>query len=404
VEMTPEQVVLYETLKAQLKEELQERLVRGDKSLLAGYLHALLYWPDSPRRGKVVTCPRTGHVVASIGGLPDEFIGPKEQQIIDLCRQEKAAGRKVLLLCMQTDTLDIQPEWQRMLGEAGLKAVVLRAEPAKREAWVEKQVQAGVDVLISHPKKVETGLDLLDFPTIVWMSPHYSVYTVLQASRRSWRIGQTRPVKVYYFAYSETIQNDALYLVAAKVAAALRVNGDTIPDDSLAELDELSGDDIIATLARIVAGESRIEARSLQQAFAEANESIRQDNALIGDYRMVDETPVRRREPEKAAAAPMPDAGSFSGPARPLPLFGPSPAVNGSHANGHPAEPAEQASAGCVADPPEGEQPAPNGTQGNGKAPAVNGSRPESASGQEAAGERVPAKAAPPPPRPRLLL
>jgi hypothetical protein len=157
VEMAPRQAVLYETLKAQLKEELQERLVRGDKSLLAGYLHALLFWPDSPRRGKVVTCPRTDRVVASISGLPDEFVGPKERQIIDLCRQEKAAGRKVLLLCMQTDTLDIQPEWQHMLGEAGLKVAVLRAEPARREAWVEKQVQAGVDVLISHPKKVETG-------------------------------------------------------------------------------------------------------------------------------------------------------------------------------------------------------------------------------------------------------
>jgi SNF2 family DNA or RNA helicase len=149
---------------------------------------------------------------------------------------------------------------------------------------VAKQVEAGIDVLITHPKKVETGLDLLDFPTIVWMSPHYSVYTVLQASRRSWRIGQTEPVKVYYFAYEETIQRDALYLVAAKVAAALRVNGDSVADDSLAELDELSGNDIIAALARIVADDAVLEARSLQQAFAEANETVRQANALIGDY------------------------------------------------------------------------------------------------------------------------
>jgi hypothetical protein len=244
----------------------------------------------------------------------------------------------------------------------------------------------------------------LALPTIVWMSPHYSVYTVLQASRRSWRIGQTEPVKVYYFAYSETIQNDALYLVAAKVAAALRVNGDTVPDDSLAELDELSGNDIIAALARIVAGESRIEARSLQQAFAEANESIRQDNAIIGDYRIVDETPVRRREPEKRAAAPIPNGGSFSGPARPLPLFGPSPAVNGSHANGHAAEPVEPSGRSSLNAPLEDEQPAPNGTQGKGKVPAGNGSRPVSANGQEAAGETATPKTAPPPPRPRLLL
>jgi len=161
VAMAPEQAARYESLREQLKTELKERLVRGDKSLLAGYLHALLFWPDSPRRGKVVRCPRTERVVAAVPGLPDAFVGPKETAILDLCRQEKAAGRKVLLLCQQTDTLDIQPEWQKLLAGAGLKAAVLRAAPDKREAWVARQVADGVDVVISHPRKVETGIDLL---------------------------------------------------------------------------------------------------------------------------------------------------------------------------------------------------------------------------------------------------
>lgn len=292
VALASEQAILYEALKEQLKEELQERLVRGDKSLLAAYLYALLFWPDSPRRAKVVRCPRSGNVVASVPSLPDDFTGPKEVEIIRLCREEKAAGRRVLLLCQQTDTLDIQPEWKELLAAAGLKAAILRAAPNQREDWVEKQVKAGVDVIISHPKKVETGLDLLDFPTIVWMAIDYSVYTVLQASRRSWRIGQTKPVKVYYFAYEETIQEDAVRLVAAKVAAALRVNGDTIGDDSLADLDELAAGDLIATLAKIVTGEVQVEARSLQQAFAEANAGLHQANQVIGNYQLLDEEPI----------------------------------------------------------------------------------------------------------------
>ena len=289
VPMAPVQANRYEELRAQLKEELKERLLRGDKSLLAGYLYALLFWPDSPRRTKVVRCPRTDKVVASVTGLPNDFIGPKEAAIIERCQLEQAAGRKVLLLCQQTDTLDIQPMWQTMLAEAGLKAAILRAAPNKREKWVAKQVAAGVDVIISHPRKVETGIDLLDFPTIIWMAIDYSVYTVLQASRRSWRIGQTEPVKVYFYAYEETIQTDALQLVAAKVAAALRVNGDTVGDDSLADLDDLTAGDLLATLAKIVVGETQIEGRSLQQAFADANASLRQANTIIGEYRIVDE-------------------------------------------------------------------------------------------------------------------
>jgi hypothetical protein len=326
VEMAPAQAVLYESLKEQLMAELKERLVRGDRSLLAGYLYALLFQPDSPRRAKVMRCPRTDKVVASVPGLPEEFTGPKEEAILDLCRQEKAQGRKVLLLCQQTDTLDIQPEWKGMLETAGLKAAILRAPPNKREGWVEKQVQAGVDVVISHPRKVETGIDLLDFPTIIWMAIDYSVYTVLQASRRSWRIGQTRPVKVYYFCYEQTIQEDALQLVAAKVAASLRVNGDTVGEDGLAELDELVSGDLLATLARIVTGEASIEARSLQQAFAEANAGLRRANTLIGDYQLVEEEtsqPVRQSNGanQRTRLTPAGDSPPMNGVAHQLSLF-----------------------------------------------------------------------------------
>lgn len=396
VSMAPEQAVRYESLKEQLKEELKERLIRGDKSLLAGYLYALLFWPDSPRRAKVVECPRTGNVVASVPGLPDDFVGPKEEEIIELCVQEKAQGRRVLLLCQQTDTLDIQPEWKAMLEAAGLKAAILRAAPNKREKWVEKQVKAGVDVIITHPRKVETGIDLLDFPTIVWMAIDYSVYTVLQASRRSWRIGQTEPVKVYFFAYEETIQEDALRLVAAKVAAALRVNGDTVGDDSLAELDDLTSGDLVATLAKIITGDVQIEAHSLQQAFAEANASLRQANTLIGDYQMVEE------EPEEAEAVVAGDKGYLNGAGQ-RPLLAPEHlAVT----NGHNGRSPQQASLFT-----NGPSPIGNGhgqEKPNGAAVIITHLNEKQAKHDESDEAHEPAdlhKPAPPPvPRPRLLL
>ena len=383
VPMAPAQAVLYEDLKEQLKEELKERLIRGDKSLLAGYLYALLFWPDSPRRAKVVSCPRSGKVVASVPGLPDDFIGPKEEEIIELCLQEKAQGRRVLLLCQQTDTLDIQPEWKEMLEAAGLKTAILRAAPNKREAWVEKQVKAGVDVIITHPRKVETGIDLLDFPTIVWMAIDYSVYTVLQASRRSWRIGQTRPVKVYYFAYEETIQEDALHLVAAKVAAALRVNGDTVGDDSLAELDDITSGDLVATLAKIITGDVQIEAHSLQQAFAEANASLRQANTLIGEYSVVDDGEDDEPVPvlERIGQRPFPRLAGNGQPAI------------GQPGNGHTHQPTLFS----------GNQAKPNGAaltalhNGNGKS-NNNGVLHQQ---EEVA---LPADGRPPVPRPRLLI
>ena len=70
----------------------------------------------------------------------------------------------------------------------------------------------GVDVLVCHLRLVQTGLDLVDFPTTVWFEADCSVYTMRQASRRSWRIGQTQPVQVVFMAYRNTLQADALKL------------------------------------------------------------------------------------------------------------------------------------------------------------------------------------------------
>ena len=39
--------------------------------------------------------------------------------------------------------------------------------PKRREAWVAERVKQGIDVLLCHPRLVQTGLDLIDFPTLV---------------------------------------------------------------------------------------------------------------------------------------------------------------------------------------------------------------------------------------------
>ena len=61
--------------------------------------------------------------------------------------------------------------------------------PDKREAWVAEKVTQGIDVMICHPRLVQTGLDLIDFPTLIWYETEFSVFqstqkgTVLMGSR-----------------------------------------------------------------------------------------------------------------------------------------------------------------------------------------------------------------------------
>ena len=44
------------------------------------------------------------------------------------------------------------------------------------------KVKEGMDVLICHPRLVQTGLDLVDFPTIVWFETEFSVFQSTQES------------------------------------------------------------------------------------------------------------------------------------------------------------------------------------------------------------------------------
>jgi hypothetical protein len=52
--------------------------------------------------------------------------------------------------------------------------------------------------------------NLMFCPAIIWYETGYSTFTLRQASRRSWRIGQTRPVTVRFLCYENTAQAGCL--------------------------------------------------------------------------------------------------------------------------------------------------------------------------------------------------
>ena len=121
---------------------------------------------------------------------------------------------------------------EQILQTAKFKVAVLRSSVplARREEWIAKHAWQ-LDVVISHPRLVETGLDLFDkagrhnFPTICFYETGYNLFTLRQASRRSWRIGQKKPCRVVYFYYEGTMQDRALTLMGKKLTAAQALEG-----------------------------------------------------------------------------------------------------------------------------------------------------------------------------------
>jgi hypothetical protein len=105
-----------------------------------------------------------------------------------------------------------------------------------------------------------------------------------QASRRSWRIGQRRPVEVTYFVYEGTLQAEALALVAAKLRSSLMVEGE-LPEDGLATLGG-DGQDHILALARTLTEQGTSAEASLEALFdrARAAETDADDLLVDGDW------------------------------------------------------------------------------------------------------------------------
>ena len=154
----------------ELRKELAEALKKGSKRLLATYLQTLPAYPDGCTRGETVFDPRSGNIIVRVPPLSEGKLYPKEKALLDLVAAERMAermaGRRVLVYVTHTGTRDVTERMDDSLTRHGFQVAVMKADavaPNRREAWVADRVKQGVDVLICHPRLVQTGLDLVDF-------------------------------------------------------------------------------------------------------------------------------------------------------------------------------------------------------------------------------------------------
>ena len=274
--MDPEQEAAYLMVEKALRDAVKEALKSGDRRLLSMMLHTLLGYADHPYGyGPIGYWDRDDdgderwvHVVTP-PELDKETIRPKEQALLDYVLRERAAGRQCWVFVQMTDKRDVLPRLNRLFENADLTTKILRAAappPAKREAWIAKHGR-GTDVVISHPALVQTGLDLFDasgshnFVTLVFYQTGYNLFTLRQASRRSWRIGQGELCKVAYMYYGGTMQADAMDLMGQKLEAAEALEG-KFSCEGLAALAEESGSAEMALARSLV---NRIDRSAVQR-------------------------------------------------------------------------------------------------------------------------------------------
>ena len=202
----------YQKLEEDIKEALRE--YRGNPSVISVGMNALLLYPDRPfKLGTLYgseldpeTHRRERFVIAEPEDLDESVLYAKERRLLEEAKFSLSRGRKAHVFAVYTRTRDVTRRLERILQREGIRVAVLTSDvkPELREAWYERQSRQGVQVVIGHPKLCCLGLDLLEYPDLFFWETGYSLYTLRQASRRSWRIGQREEVTVKYFAYANT--------------------------------------------------------------------------------------------------------------------------------------------------------------------------------------------------------
>ena len=245
----------YEELEQDIAAALQEH--RGNSSVISTALNALLLYPDRPfSMGQLwgvaydeETKLRERFLIADPPDLDESVVYAKERRLVELVQSEVQNRRGVQVYATYTQKRDVTRRIESILSSAGIKAAVLTTQtpPEEREAWYERQLKAGVQVFIGHPRLVQTGLDLMFCPAIIWYETGYSTFTLRQASRRSWRIGQTKPVTVRFLCYENTAQVGCLRLMGRKLLVSMALEG-KFSESGLQSMDD--GADVLTTLAR----------------------------------------------------------------------------------------------------------------------------------------------------------
>ena len=255
----------------QAVQNVLQKVLKDDRKaaqkILSAYLNLLTVYPDQPYDQPEVIHPITGMPIVTPKSCGDfSRLLPKEEKVLELVRRKTTNGERVLIYTSWTRT-DSQQKLLKLLQENGYRTEILAPQIAteKREEWVDKRVKNGLQVLITNPRCVETGLDLNAFTTIIFYSMGYNLFTLRQASRRSWRINQTAPkVEVYMLYYADTLQAKAMKLMASKLAVAGIIEG-TFSEEGLAAMSDVK--DLTSQMAKELAAGIRDNVEDIAAAF-----------------------------------------------------------------------------------------------------------------------------------------
>ncbi|WP_067923784.1 helicase-related protein [Alicyclobacillus shizuokensis] len=308
VEMDERHFAAYKQVEDEIGSIMRQSLfLTGGMRHVSTYINTLYQYSDTPWNwGPITYEDNEGltHVITVPTNFdPSTFIPTKYHELtLKLDDEIHRRGRKVLVYCRFTGSNGVDTYLYEKLKADGYNVGILKAsgvydgiqmpKQEDREAWLHEMMEKhDWDVLITNPRLVSVGLDLLMFPTIIYYQMDYSTYNYMQSSRRSWRIKQTQPVEVYTMVYRDTIQANVLEHIARKIDAALALQGKFSEEGLRAMAD--SGEGITALAKKLVNEGTLDDVSSIESRWQRINATYEElQNATFEGYDGYDMNPL----------------------------------------------------------------------------------------------------------------
>ncbi len=207
VELGQKQRDLYEGIRLAMEKKVREAIqLRGLNSSHIILLDALLKLRQvccDPRLLKMQAAEMAhGH-------------SAKLEAVIDLLKNLLAEGRRVLLFSQFTSMLNLIEEAIKKQGFSYLK---LTGQTKNRQQLVNEFQQGDVPIFLISLKAGGTGLNLSQADSVIHYDPWWNPAVEAQASDRSHRLGQEKPVFVYKMIAEGTVEQAILEMQQKKKA------------------------------------------------------------------------------------------------------------------------------------------------------------------------------------------
>jgi hypothetical protein len=184
--------------------------------------------------------------------FPVDYITEKEYQLLKDIDYELLNKRRCIVFTHFSGDYKTNERIKSLIEARGHSCAIMneRVKTSDRVDWLDKQATKGTEVLIMNQRLVEVGLDLMEYPSIMFFQLNDDINVVRQASRRAWRFGQHKNCKVFYYVADKTTQLIQFQRLMSKRVAAMIVEGRIERSDELAKYADTSANGAVSDLSK----------------------------------------------------------------------------------------------------------------------------------------------------------